>query len=178
MVKGGMSEIISKARVPRRTKEAVGMADKYEPTQTGVQYWEQVEQEIKARAAAYQKAIEDYKAHGGTAQSIEDNIELELRGSKVIVEMDHDGQITAIQSRVPMGADPGDMVAISNATTAIIGLSKSEEAQRQVRELRAYVENDGYISGLSNMVNRTILTNPVLVALSMIPEDARIKAEE
>lgn len=178
MVKGGMSEILGRARVPKKTKEAVAMADQYEPTQTGIQYWAEVETEIKRKASAYQKAIDDYKTRGGTAQPIEDNIELLLNGCKVTVEMDHDGRILAIDSHVPLESQSDDMVAISNATTAIIGLSKSEEAQRQIKELRAYVENDGYISGMSQLVNRTILTNPVLTALTMIPEDAKIKAEE
>jgi hypothetical protein len=70
------------------------------------------------------------------------------------------------------------MEEISNATTAIIGLGKSEECQRQIKELRSYVENDGYIIGMNALVNKTVLQNPVLTALTMVPEDARARQTE
>lgn len=178
MAQKGMSEILSKVRVPKKTKQAAAMNEAYEPTQTGIQYWQTVELELAKRKAAYEKAIQVFKDQGGTAQGLGDNITLSLHGASVTVEMDAAGRILAIVSRVAVGSDTEDMTALSNATTAIMGLGKSEEAQRQIKELRSYVENDGYIVGMNALVNKTVLQNPVLTALTMVPEEARARPTE
>lgn len=178
MAQKGMSEILSKVRVPKKTKQAAAMNEAYEPTQTAIQYWQTVEVELAKRKAAYEKAIEAFKALGGTAQGVGDNIQVSLHGASVTVEMNEEGRILAIDSHIPVKAEHEDMVSISNATLAIIGLGKSEECQRQIKELRSYVENDGYIIGMNALVNKTVLQNPVLTALTMVPEDARARQTE
>lgn len=176
MAKTGMSEILGKVRVPKKTKEAVAMNESYSPTQTAIQYWQAVEGQLTARRQGYEKALLEFKNAGGFAKDVENNVELSMNGAVVRIIMDASGHIQAVDSYVPFESRREDMVSISNATTAIIGLGKSEAALRQLKELRAFVENDGLISGMNNLVNRTILENPVLTALTMVPEDARASA--
>ena len=65
------------------------------------------------------------------------------------------------------------LLELANAITAFYGSAKNEAALATVEELRRYVENDGFIVGMNAMANRTILDNPVLTALAMVPEEEK-----
>lgn len=171
----GMSEILGKVRVPKRTKEAAQMGEAYEPTQTAIQYWQAVEAKLKKSRNGYEKAIADFKAVGGTAEGAGDDMILRLKGTSVRVCYDID-QVSAVDTHLPVNADQSDLDRIANAVTAVIGLSRADAVAGMVRELRAYVENDGYLVGMNSMVNKTVLQNPVLTALTMIPDESKGKA--
>ena len=66
----------------------------------------------------------------------------------------------------------------SKASISIFGLAKAEQMGDMLGQIKAYVENDGYLSGMNNLVNSSILNNPVLTALSMIPDEANPSKEE
>ena len=53
----GFSDVLSKVRMNKRTKEAVQMNEAYEPTQTAVQYWDQVKEDLKKRGASYERTF-------------------------------------------------------------------------------------------------------------------------
>lgn len=177
----GLSDVISKVRVPKRTKEATQMNEAYEPTQTAIQYWDGVERKLKDLKAGYERALTKFKDQGGEAhQALDDENDmiLAIKAVEVRINIDHQGRVVSLDSHLPVEAPADDLIKIANATTAIIGLSKSEDALKMAGELRSFVENDGFISGINNLVNRTVLENSVLTALTMVPEEKGKAAEE
>jgi D-alanine-D-alanine ligase-like ATP-grasp enzyme len=162
----------------RKTKEAVQMGERYEATQTGLQYWDAVKVELETRRKAYETNLTKFKAQGGTGHvDTEHNmIHVELPGTMAEIYLDQDNKVERVVQDIR--ADSlGQLTELANAITAMFGLNKSDEAQRMVKELRGYLENDGTLSGMNSLANKTILGNPVLTALAMIPEDAKEKSE-
>jgi hypothetical protein len=174
----GMKEVLGKVRMPKRTKEAVAMNKAYEPTQTAVQFWDEVKKELEKRQAGYKKAIDEFKSKGGEAEAVGDNMLLTIGNLRATVIMDVDGNISAVDLHVPLEDDVAEkLLLMANAKTAVFGLAKAEKALEMRKQLRDYVESDGTIVGLNHLANSVILENPMMAGISMIPDD-KAKAEE
>jgi hypothetical protein len=170
----GMKDVLSKVRVPKRTREAVALNKAFEPTATAIMYWDEVKAELERRKVGYQKALEEYRSKGGTAEGMEDDVKMRIGDLEVIYRCDAKGNVLAVDMHVPMEDDVMDRLALlANGQTAVWGLSKSEKAMEMVKELRDWVETDGVLMGQHNLVNSAILDNPLLTAASMIPDDGR-----
>jgi hypothetical protein len=170
----GMKDVLSKVRVPRRTKEAVALNKAFEPTATAIMYWDEVKAELERRNVGYQKALEEFRSQGGIAEGMEDDVKMRLGDIEVIYRCDPKGNVLAIDMHVPL--DDGIMdrlTLLSNGQTAVWGLSKNEQAMEMVKQLRDWVETDGVLKGQHHLVNTAILDNPLLTAAAMIPDDTK-----
>lgn len=174
----GVKEVLSKVRVPRRTKQAVAMNKAFEPTATAIMYWDEVKAGLEKRRAKYQEALDKYKARGGTAEAVDGDLKLSLGGVELMCRCDDGGNVLAVDMHVPLEDGIEDKLAvIAEGQAAIWGLSRNEKAMEMAKELKEYVETDGMLKGQHNLVNTTILDNPLLTAASMIPDDKE-KAKE
>jgi hypothetical protein len=169
---GMMKDRLAKAKMNKKTKEATQLGPAYEPTKTGIQFWDEVERELVKRKEAYEKALEDYKEAGGEAQVIDANL-FELRYKGIIVRLHDDrGKVTRIEMDIPLTDETHeDEIMLANAMTAFYGSAKSETALSTAKDLKNYLENDGYIKGMNSMANQHILENPALTAMSFIPDE-------
>ena len=178
MATNGMREVLGKVKMPKRTKEAVAMNKAYEPTQTAVQFWDEVKKELERRQAGYKKAIEEFQRQGGEAAAEGDDMTMLIGELRVTVRMDADGNVRALDMHVPLvdGIDE-QLLLMANAKTAVFGLAKAERALEMRQQLRDYVESDGTVTGLNHLANNVILENPLMAAASMIPDDSKTKTE-
>lgn len=166
----GKNDILGKVRFNRKTKEALNMGERYEPTASGIQYLDGIAKELEARGKAYEKMLEGFRLAGG-AGSVEDGIlSVRLPGASARVHFGEDDKPNRIELDVSAGSK-GQLIQLSNAITAVFGASKNAESIQMAKELHAYLENDGLLSGLNTLVNGTILNDPVLTALGLSPDE-------
>lgn len=172
----GMKDVLSKVRVPKRTKQAVAMNKAFEPTATAIMYWDDVRNALDARKEKYQAAIDAFQAKGGSAEALDDDLKVSLSGVDVIYRCTSSGGVVALDMHIPLNEGVMDVLdAIVEAQEATWGASKNDRAMELIDELQAWVETDGVLKGQHNLANNAILSNPLLTAASMVPDEAKAK---
>ena len=168
---GMMKDILSKAKLNKRAKEAVQMGPAYESTKTGIQYWDAVMSELETRKGAYEKGIKEFKAAGGTGSTENNIIKVELKNISAEVELDQDNRMSVANMTI---ADGDKLLVWGNEVDSIGDVKK---IAKELVAMFATVAEEDTVKEIEG--NVSILTNGIVSMFGINgSEEAHKMAEE
>lgn len=147
--------ILDSLHFPRRIKEAVPAGTQYVPAMTALQFYSEVEKEIKKRIKKAKESIEKYRNGDHVAYLDADRIVIPL--TKEIEDTTHELTIDEI---IKEALDLAQYLKMTKI------LKQSEEALAYVQKLKIYEENNANKQGIDEL-RKFLMTHDILTAAAL-----------